>query len=260
MGTFYFYQSSDGQPIFLHALNVQMLVHEYGSLEHCPKFIKGKIIEKDNTSMTEDLRNRLRYLRHLPLTSIFEVCEIQVKAPELSQGTLTEFASQLEQRRRKRNRRAREERRREKWIEVEENKRMGKYPDMKVRVESAFHFLQVGSSNDTTDNDTFSFAKMLKSGVAKPSTYVPRSQTFPSLTPKKNEDSEPEPEDYVPPPPKASLGDALAAAFAQATTISAQPDLPDQNQSGGSKKKKKKMKGQKISLTGPARPLLRDYH
>ena len=94
--------------------------------------------------MTEDLRNRLRYLRHLPLTSIFEVCEIQVKAPILSQGTLTEFASQLEQRRRKRNRRAREERRREKWIQVEENKKMGKYPDMKVRVESAFHFPQVG--------------------------------------------------------------------------------------------------------------------
>merc|ERR1719233_2620697 len=28
---FYFYQSSDGQPIFLHALNVQMLVKEFGS-------------------------------------------------------------------------------------------------------------------------------------------------------------------------------------------------------------------------------------
>ena len=70
--------------------------------------------------MTEDLRNRLRYLRHLPLTSIFEVCEIQAKAPELSQGTLTEFASQLEQRRHERNRRDHEERRREKWIEVKE--------------------------------------------------------------------------------------------------------------------------------------------
>merc|ERR1712045_735626 len=33
---FFFYQSSDGQPIYLHALNVQMLVHEYGSLENCP--------------------------------------------------------------------------------------------------------------------------------------------------------------------------------------------------------------------------------
>merc|ERR1712024_42419 len=222
--------------------------------------IKGKIIEKDNTSMTEDLRNRLRYLRHLPLTSIFEVCEIQVKAPELSQGTLTEFASQLEQRRRKRNRRAREERRREKWIEVEENKRMGRYPDMKVRVESAFHFpqvgqdpqdpgVQLGSSNDTTDNDAFSFAKMLKSGVAKPSTYVPRSQTFPSLTPKKNEDSEPEPEDYVPPPPKANLGDALAHALSQAT-------ISGNGKSKTSNGKKKKMKGQKISLTGSARPMM----
>ena len=71
--TFYFYQSSDGQPIYLHALNVQMLVHEYGSLENCPKKIRGKIMEKDNTSMSEVLRNRLRYLRHMPLTSIFEV-------------------------------------------------------------------------------------------------------------------------------------------------------------------------------------------
>jgi hypothetical protein len=35
--TFYFYQSSDGQPIYLHALNVQMLVDEHGGLEHCPK-------------------------------------------------------------------------------------------------------------------------------------------------------------------------------------------------------------------------------
>ena len=74
--TFYFYQSSDGQPIYLHALNVQMLVHEYGSLENCPKKIRGKIMEKDNTSMSEVLRNRLRYLRHMPLTSIFEVCII----------------------------------------------------------------------------------------------------------------------------------------------------------------------------------------
>ena len=73
----------------MHALNVQMLVHEYGSLENCPKTIKGKIIEKDNTSMSESLRNRLRYLRHLPLTSIFEVCEIQLKSPFISKETLT---------------------------------------------------------------------------------------------------------------------------------------------------------------------------
>ena len=101
---------------------------------------------------------------------------------------------------------------------------------------------------------------MLKQGVAKPSTYVRRSETFPSLSTGHNlktEDSEPEPEDYVPPPPKASLGDALAHAFAQATTIAPTADLPDQPKNvGGGKKSKKKMKGQKISLTASARPLI----
>ena len=141
----YFLFSLDGQPIYLHALNVQMLVHEYGSLENCPPKIKGKIMEKDSTSMTEELRNRLRYLRHLPLTSIFEVCEIKIKQPLVSKETLDEFEAQLEVRRRKRNRRAREEKRREKMIKAEENKRMGKFPDMKYRIESAFHFPQVGN-------------------------------------------------------------------------------------------------------------------
>ena len=37
---FSLFQSSDGQPIFLHALNVQMLVAEYGSLQNCPTVIR----------------------------------------------------------------------------------------------------------------------------------------------------------------------------------------------------------------------------
>jgi len=287
--TFYFYQSSDGQPIFLHALNVQMLVHEYGSLENCPKKIKGKIIEKDNTSMNESLRNRLRYLRHLPLTSIFEVCEIQLKSPFVSKETLTEFSTQLETRRRRRNKRAREERRREKWIMVEENKKMGKYPDMKCRIESAFHFPNAGSdiqqtrasesmasSIDSTistspnganqelvSNDgSFSFAKMLKQGVSKPSSYAPETpKSSASLNvappkPRKNDDSEPEPEDYVPPPPKASLGDALAQAFEHAKSSGNSVATPEPSGGRKSNKKGKKMKGQKISLTGSARPIM----
>merc|ERR1712203_1166510 len=174
-------------------------------------------------------------------------------------------------------------------IKAEENKRMGKFPDMKYRIESAFHFPQVGndlnnarsteslvsvesnlstspnhgaSIGDSTDGGAFSFARMLKEGASKPSTpsaalTFPRSETFPSLTSatpnatKKNEDSEPEPEDYVPPPPKANLGDALAHALSQAT-ISGN----GKPKSNGSKKKK--MKGQKISLTGSARPMMRD--
>jgi hypothetical protein len=41
-----------GQPIFLHAVNVQMMVRQFGAFENCPKVIRGKILEKDNASMT----------------------------------------------------------------------------------------------------------------------------------------------------------------------------------------------------------------
>jgi hypothetical protein len=69
---FYFYQSSAGQPIFLHAPNVQMLVKQFGCLENCPKTILAEILEKESTIMTEELRDRLRYMRHLPVASSFE--------------------------------------------------------------------------------------------------------------------------------------------------------------------------------------------
>ena len=86
--TFYFYQASDGQAIFLHALNVQMLVTEFGSLENCPNTIKAEILEKDSSSMTTELRDRLRYLRHLPVCTAFEVCFTERKSlsPPISGG------------------------------------------------------------------------------------------------------------------------------------------------------------------------------
>ena len=107
---------------------------------------------------------------------------------------------------------------------------------------------------------------MLRQGVAKPSarTTAPIKSTLMSGVVKatKNEDSEPEPEDYVPPPPKTSLGDALAQAFEQAKTTSGSSSstLYDSTLSNStakkSSKKGKKMKGQKISLTGSARPIM----
>merc|ERR1712038_1491910 len=152
--TFYFYQSSDGQPIFLHALNVQMLVKEYGSFEACPPVISGLILEKDGSNMSEELRNKLRFLKHVPVTCYFEVAELALSNKILSGKTRELFASQLEQRKRKRLQRAKAEKRREKRILVEENKLMGKFPGMpkSIRVESEFHFPVVGSSktNDFT--------------------------------------------------------------------------------------------------------------
>lgn len=81
----------DGQHIYLHALNVRMLEHTHGSLEHCPLTITGKILEKESGSMTEDIRKRMRCIQHLPITCQFEVAEIQLNNSIVSRDTLKEF-------------------------------------------------------------------------------------------------------------------------------------------------------------------------
>jgi hypothetical protein len=338
---FYFYQSSDGQPIFLHALNVQMLVKEYGSFESCPPVIRGVILEKDGANMSEELRNKLRYLKHMPVTCFFEVAELALNPPLVSKETICIFTNQLEQRNRIRAKRAKTERRREKRIAVEENKLMGKYPGAgrSLRIESDFHFPKVGNAADLGDamfgstphylrrssesvadsldsgamsplpsgnrvtegrehnieakdpilelpgthvsfssheeaSSGLSFAKMLREGVAKPAkppSNISRSETCPgvlgpnftTLTPLRNRrpvhsDSEPEPEGYVPRPPKQTIGDALAQALQQACTLDVATEGSDVNVNSGAqssgKKKGKKMKGKKISLFAAARP------
>ena len=88
---FYFYQSSDGQAIYLHPINVQILVRCYGSLELCPETIQGRIIEAETLSMNEELRNRLRYLGHIPVSKQFQIMEISLTEPPIELGILEEF-------------------------------------------------------------------------------------------------------------------------------------------------------------------------
>ncbi|KAJ9579207.1 hypothetical protein L9F63_024688 [Diploptera punctata] len=139
------YETADGQHIYLHALNVRMLEYYYGSLENCPSTLIGQIVEMESGSMTDDLRRRLRYLQHLPVTCQFEVAELQLKPPVVSKETMEHFKDQLEVRRRRRQRRAREEKLREKKINEEENRRWGRYPAAEIRIESHQHFPQCGS-------------------------------------------------------------------------------------------------------------------
>lgn len=68
-----------------------MLEHTYGSLENCPNTLNGRILEKEGGSMTEELRRRLRYLQHLPVTCQFEVAEIQLRPPIINKETLDYF-------------------------------------------------------------------------------------------------------------------------------------------------------------------------
>lgn len=124
---FYFYQAVDGQHLYLHSINTRMLQTMYGALQHAPKTITGRILQKESCSMTGELRKRLKYLQHLPVTCQFDVVEIELKSPDqISDEVMAKFKDELKQRQKNRQRRAREERQREKHIDRENERRIGK--------------------------------------------------------------------------------------------------------------------------------------
>lgn len=149
---YYFYQASDGQNIFLHALNVRMLVKEYGSLENSPTTITAKIVDFEGASMDEASRKRMRYLRHLPMTCEFQFVELELKPPVVSKATVDLFMSEIVKRRRLRSRKARQEKNREKYIEKVELKKLGISPGARFHLDSLHHFpTWTSSENDNLD-------------------------------------------------------------------------------------------------------------
>ncbi|XP_046744972.1 RING finger protein 10 [Diprion similis] len=288
---FYFYQADDGQHIYLHAMNVKMLELQYGSLENSPSTVTGKLLEKEAGSMTEELRRRLRYLYHLPLTCQFEIAEIELKPPIISKANLSVFNDQLETRKKRRQRHEREERKREKKIMEEENKRIGKYPTPNVHIESRRHFPQwqpdspsaelnissppeslvssVASSPTmqsfnidlaTTDahDSGPSFAEMLRTTGSRGPSKINLPPMYACNWPQQRGaaltsilDSE-EVEGYAPAPSYSqSFGDALAAALEQTEL---QPTgSNDSHGSASGKKKKKKGKATVLFATSMAR-------
>ncbi|KAL2636037.1 hypothetical protein R1flu_007516 [Riccia fluitans] len=75
---FTFYQSADGQSLILHPLNVKCLLHHYGSYEALPDSLEAEVVELETVTQTEATRKRYRYLSHLPLTAVFQLCEVDL--------------------------------------------------------------------------------------------------------------------------------------------------------------------------------------
>ncbi|XP_013838398.1 RING finger protein 10 isoform X1 [Sus scrofa] len=149
---YYFYQAEDGQHMFLHPVNVRCLVREYGSLEQSPEKISATVVEIVGYSMSEDVRQRHRYLSHLPLTCEFSICELALQPPLVSKETLEIFSDDIEKRKRQRQKKAREERRRERRIEMEENKKQGKYPEVHIPLENLQQFPAFNSYTCSSDS------------------------------------------------------------------------------------------------------------
>lgn len=144
---FYFYQATDGQPLYLHSLNTRMLQVMYGGLDKGPTKITGRIVQKDSCSMSEDLRKRLKYLQHLPVCTQFEVVEVDFEAGTISAEVLAQFKDEMNDRRKNRQKRARAERIREKQIFEFNERQLGKSlsRSAKIPIDSNKHFPSCGS-------------------------------------------------------------------------------------------------------------------
>lgn len=151
---YYFYQAADGQHVYLHAINARCLLDKYGAWENCPTTISAPVVYMEGFSMTEEMRRRLRYLSHLPLTCEFQVAELDLQPPLISRAILDKYADQIERKSRMREKKQREEKRKLQKMQDEENKRMGIFPAMKATVLSMHHFPSVSSSESVTEIGT----------------------------------------------------------------------------------------------------------
>lgn len=143
----FFYQADDGQHLYLHSINVRMLQNMYGSLERSPLVISGRIMQKESCSMNEDLRKRLKYLDHLPITTQFEITELNFDHSIISNEVADKFRDELQSRKKLRQRRAREENIREKRIFMVNERQLGKVlmESAKIDIDSNTHFPSCGS-------------------------------------------------------------------------------------------------------------------
>lgn len=158
--SYLFYQSYDGQHIYLNPFSTKIICQEYGSLENCPPVIRARVLQMDWISMSEPWRKRFRYLSHLPLTCEFRLIEIDFEKSNLiSKQTFIMFEDQIKSREIARERARREERKREKIIKVEQDRKIyGIGPSLKININNPDQFPSVsderylGLSLATTDH------------------------------------------------------------------------------------------------------------
>ena len=91
---FYYYQSNDGQHLYLHPLDIKILKYEFGDYSAFPDKIEIDVIHIQESTVDEDLRKWCRYLNHLPLGCDLGFCHVDLKGV-VSEETLKLFESML---------------------------------------------------------------------------------------------------------------------------------------------------------------------
>jgi len=112
-----FYQCSDGQLLFLNSLSFRCLLHEFGGVDNLPHSITAPILDVIRVRQTEASRSRYRFACHLPLTTNYTLCDVELKTV-VKRRTMAHFREELGQQAKQRARQKAHQQRDEEKMEV----------------------------------------------------------------------------------------------------------------------------------------------
>jgi len=134
---YYFYQASDGSPIFIASLNAKCLMNQYGSIQNGPETISGTVLEIEDFTMDHELRRRFRYLSHLADGQPFSLVLLDSKDLNLNDETFLKFKSQIIQRQKRKVQKDKEENKAfQKFEEFYDRELYGKYAPAEISLSS----------------------------------------------------------------------------------------------------------------------------
>lgn len=122
--SFFFYMSYTGQQIYLHPLDIRVLLHEYKAYSSFPSVLKVGVEGAEEGTMNDDLRRRCKYLAHLPTGCSILFLQIDLAAL-MSPQTLAAFDAPLKQRRQRRRERGKREERDKRRADAAEREKEG---------------------------------------------------------------------------------------------------------------------------------------
>ncbi|KAG0353198.1 hypothetical protein BC939DRAFT_527606 [Gamsiella multidivaricata] len=109
---YYFYQAANGHHLYLQPLDIRILKQYFDSYEKFPDTITVKVLGIEETSLTEEVRKKCKYLGHLPLGCEVSFLDVALEGIVGEEG-VRPFETEVRMRRSKRlEKEAREERER----------------------------------------------------------------------------------------------------------------------------------------------------
>ncbi|KAG0164334.1 hypothetical protein DFQ30_010096 [Apophysomyces sp. BC1015] len=149
---YYFFQSADGQHIYLHPLDIKILKHEFGDYCHFPRELQVVATGIEESTVTEELRKKFKYLGHVPLACDITFLEIDLKSL-VSGATLKAFENELRQRVKQRQDRIKREEKANKAVEARQRKQQRMRSKQQPAMDSRDPFFQINRPMTVEENE-----------------------------------------------------------------------------------------------------------